>query len=236
MTRAQPLWAVVPAAGVGRRMGADRPKQYLTLLGRTVLEHTLERLLAFRPVQGVVVAVSEDDPYWPQLPVAALRTVRRAPGGEERCHSVRNALEVLAEVAEPEDWVLVHDAARPCIRRDDLERLVQRAVTSVSGGLLAVPVRDTIKRGDARARIVETVDRTALWHALTPQMFRLGPLREALREAVEQGLAVTDEASAMEFAGHAPTLVEGRADNIKITRPEDLALAEFFLRRQREVR
>lgn len=229
---AERLWAVVPAAGVGRRMGADRPKQYLSLAGATVIEHTLNRLLGFPGLLGVVVAVSSDDPYWPRLPVASRARIRRAPGGPERCHSVLNALEVLAETAEPDDWVLVHDAARPCLSRRDMVRLVETVRGSVSGGILAVPVRDTLKRADGTGAIAGTVDRCALWHALTPQMFRLGPLREALREAVEQGMAVTDESAAMERAGHHPLLVEGRADNIKITRPEDLVLAEFFLHRQ----
>jgi 2-C-methyl-D-erythritol 4-phosphate cytidylyltransferase len=213
-------------------MGADRPKQYLQLAGATVIEHTLRRLLGFPGVLGVVVALAADDPYWPRLPLAALERVRRAPGGSERCHSVLNALEVVAEAADPADWVLVHDAARPCLRHEDVARLVDVAGRSVSGGILAVPVRDTLKRADGTGAIAGTVDRSALWHALTPQMFRLGTLREALREAVERGRTVTDEASAMELAGHRPLLVEGRADNIKITRPEDLDLAEFFLRRQ----
>ncbi|HHB12845.1 MAG TPA: 2-C-methyl-D-erythritol 4-phosphate cytidylyltransferase [Chromatiales bacterium] len=233
MTRKDRLWAVVPAAGVGRRMGADRPKQYLPLCGATVIEHTLRRLLAFPPIQAVVVAVGRDDPYWRELNLADSERVHRAPGGAERCHSVLNALELLAEIAGPADWVLVHDAARPCLTLEDLERLVARARTSVSGGILAVPVRDTLKRDDAGGHILETVDRSRLWHALTPQMFRLGPLREALREALGRNLVVTDEASAMEYAGHRPLLIEGRGDNIKITRPEDLALAEFFLHRQR---
>ncbi len=230
------LWAVVPAAGVGRRMRAARPKQYLPLAGATVIEHTLQRLLGFPGILGVVVALSEPDLYWSRLPVAAVGRIRRAPGGSERRHSVLNALEVVAETADPEDWVLVHDAARPCVRHGDIARLVEAAVRSVSGGILAVPVRDTLKRADAGGAIAATVDRSALWHALTPQMFRLGPLREALRQAVEQGVAVTDEASAMELAGHRPLLVEGRADNIKITRPEDLDLAEFFLHRQQRER
>lgn len=230
------LWAVVPAAGVGRRMGADIPKQYLRLGGRTVLEHTLTALAGpltdIGALAGVVVAISAEDPYWSGLSIELACPLLTAPGGAERADSVLNALAALYEQAADADWVLVHDAARPCVRREDLATLIAELRDDPVGGLLAVPVRDTMKQADAEQRCAATVDRNRLWHALTPQMFRLGALRDALQTARAAGIAVTDDASAMEHAGLRPRLVEGHADNLKITRPEDLALAEFYLRQQ----
>lgn len=222
-------WALIPAAGVGRRMGADRPKQYLPLAGRTVLEQTLQRFIDHPAIAGLVVVVGADDPYWPELRLACDKPLLRAVGGAERCHSVRNGLERLREEAAEEDWVLVHDAARPCLGRADIDRLMADTADDAVGGILAVPVRDTMKRADAHGRIAATEPREGLWHALTPQMFRLGRLYAALGQALDDAVLVTDEASALEHSGASPLLVEGRADNIKITRPEDLALAEFFL-------
>lgn len=225
-------WAVVPAAGAGRRMGAAVPKQYLPLGGKTVLQHALDCLFGDARVDGVVVALAPDDAHWPMLKAPPGRRLLRAPGGAERCDSVLNALQVVADQASVDDWVLVHDAARPCLRAADLARLIDELYDDPIGGLLAVPVRDTMKRAGAEGRAATTVERSDLWHALTPQMFRVGALADALATARARGLTVTDEASAMELAGAAPLLVEGHGDNIKITRPEDLALAEFFLRIQ----
>ncbi len=219
----------MPAAGVGARMQADRPKQYLPLLGKTVIEHTLQRLLAHPCICGVVVAISSDDGWWPQIMLQTDKPLWLAAGGDERCHSVLNALQTLSVRAADQDWVLVHDAARPCLRVSDLNRLIQRCTVHAVGGLLATPVKDTIKRADVTGLVRETVDRRNLWHAQTPQMFRLGELRTALQSALAAGVLITDEASAMEWAGHAPLLVEGHADNFKITCPEDLVLAEFHL-------
>ncbi|MET0104624.1 MAG: 2-C-methyl-D-erythritol 4-phosphate cytidylyltransferase [Sedimenticola sp.] len=232
MSRSPRYWAVVPAAGVGRRMGGDVPKQYLQLGDRKVIEHTLERLLLHPLVEGVAVAVSAADEWWPETGYADHPSVYPVAGGEERCNSVLNALEALQRHADPEDWVLVHDAARPCLRAGDIDRLVQALQGDPVGGLLAVPVHDTVKRSGDDERVLETVPRESLWRAYTPQMFRLGELHEALRKALAEGLLVTDEASAMELQGFAPLLVEGHSDNIKITRPEDLPLAEFFMLRQ----
>jgi 2-C-methyl-D-erythritol 4-phosphate cytidylyltransferase len=222
-------WAIVPAAGSGMRMGADIPKQYLPLRGKTVIEHTLSRLLACEEISGVVIAVAANDVHWARLRFSAGKPVLEAVGGAERYVSVFNALDVLVAHTSPEDWVLVHDAARPCVRRDDLRRLIARASAHQTGGLLAVPARDTMKRADMRANVLETVERRDLWHALTPQMFRLGELHAVMGGIVERGLHMTDESSAMEFAGHHPLLVEGHPDNIKITHPQDLQLAELLL-------
>ncbi len=229
-------WAIVPAAGAGRRMGSAIPKQYLPLAGQSVIVHTLDTLLCHPRLAGVVVVISAEDEWWPE--VAAGRVTDKpllvVTGGAERSHSVLNGLNALQEQAHPEDWVLVHDAARPCLSTADLERLFTELTDDPVGGLLATPVQDTLKQVDAAGRIVATVDRSQLWRALTPQMFRLGPLRDALRGALAHGQLVTDEAAAMEAAGFTPRLIEGRADNLKITRPEDLALAEFYLTRRRE--
>ncbi len=222
-------WAVVPAAGVGARMGGDRPKQYLPLAGRTVIEQSLDCVLDHPAIEGVVIAISEGDADWTKLHYQHAKPVLLASGGEERCHSVLNALEVLSDTATEDDWVLVHDAARPCLRQEDISHLIDTCKTHDVGGILAVPVKDTMKKAGDFGEIIQTVDRTALWHAQTPQMFRLGVLRKALEQALEKGVLVTDEASAIEWAGLHPLLVEGHADNVKITRPEDLALAEFYL-------
>jgi len=225
------FWAVVPAAGVGKRMGADVPKQYLQVLGKPVLQHTLERLLEVDAFAGVVVALGAEDGYWPDLPCAAYPKIRVAPGGKERADSVLSALLSLEDVAAPDDWVLVHDAARLCITGGDVRKLIDRLRNDPVGGILALPVTDTLKSTEM-GEIVETVDRSRIWRALTPQMFHYGMLRHALIDAAERKLIVTDEASALELQGLRPKIVEGRPDNIKITRPEDLPLAAFYLERQ----
>lgn len=218
-----PFWAVIPAAGVGSRMRADRPKQYLPLAGKSILEHTLDCFLDHPRLKGVVVSLAADDPYWPELACARDLRIHRAPGGRERADSVFNALQTLGELgAEPTDWVLVHDAARPNLARSDLDNLLMTLAHDPVGGLLAVPARDTLKRADADGRVSQTVDRSVIWQAYTPQMFRLEPLRRALADAQDAGVTITDESSAMEWAGLSPRLIEGRGDNLKVTRPEDL--------------
>ncbi len=226
------FWVVVPAAGAGSRMGSDLPKQYLPLNGRRVIEHTLQRLLSHPRLEAVYVALSPQDAWWPMTAFAADQRVVRTAGGAERCHSVWNALEQLSATADEEDWVLVHDAARPCLRHADLDLLLSTLQNDPVGGLLGVPVHDTMKQVDESARVETTVPRDRLWHAYTPQMFRLGLLRQALSAVLRHGLLVTDDASAMELQGHQPKMVQGHADNIKITRPADLALAEFYLNLQ----
>jgi 2-C-methyl-D-erythritol 4-phosphate cytidylyltransferase/2-C-methyl-D-erythritol 2,4-cyclodiphosphate synthase len=213
-------------------MGTEVPKQYLALAGRTVIEHTLARLCAHPALAGVVVAVSPDDVHWPRLRLHLPVPLHTVAGGAERAHSVCAGLDHLETCADPGDWVLVHDAARPCLRRADLEQLVDTLVDHPVGGLLALPVSDTVKRTDAAGEVLETVPRTGLWRALTPQMFHLRSLREALAVALARGQVPTDESAAMEAAGHRPRVVAGHSDNIKITHPQDLARAELFLRKQ----
>ncbi|MEA3412281.1 MAG: 2-C-methyl-D-erythritol 4-phosphate cytidylyltransferase [Pseudomonadota bacterium] len=225
------IWVVIPAAGVGKRMGADIPKQYLELNGRTVIEYSVKAFTGHPKIAGVVVVLGSEDSVWQTLPIADSPHLVTVEGGKERCHSVLNGLAALAVRAHSDDWVMVHDAARPCISREDINRLIDAVVNEPSGGILAIPVHDTLKRTEDGDRIAETVDRERLWRAYTPQMFRLGRLKKALEDADVRGRLVTDEASAMEAMGERPLLVEGSAENIKITRPEDLPLAEYYLGR-----
>ncbi|MGL5225995.1 MAG: 2-C-methyl-D-erythritol 4-phosphate cytidylyltransferase [Aeromonas sp.] len=220
------LTAIVPAAGIGSRMGAQCPKQYLPLAGKTILEHTLARLLSHPAIGQVIVALAPDDGWFETLPVAADPRIVRVAGGAERAFSVLNGLAVASG-----EWVLVHDAARPCLTHGDIDGLIAAAIGS-DGAILGSRVRDTMKRTDSQGHILATVDRDQLWHALTPQMFPTRTLKRALAKGLGQGAIITDEASAMELAGFTVKMVEGRADNIKVTRPEDLSLAGLFLSQQ----
>lgn len=224
------FWAVVPAAGVGKRMNADRPKQYLELVGKTVIEHTLARLLQADVFSAVAVAISAEDSYWPELEIAKHDLIITAPGGKERADSVLSGLKAIREKANDNDWVLVHDAARPCLTTTDIRLLIDTLVNDDVGGILALPSHDTLKNVQG-CDILETLDRKQIWRALTPQMFRYNMLKSAL-EKTEGNPSVTDEASALELMGFTPKIVEGRPDNIKITRPEDLALAQFYMEQQ----
>jgi 2-C-methyl-D-erythritol 4-phosphate cytidylyltransferase len=198
-----------------------------------VIEHTLQTLLDNPRIDGVYIALSKDDTRWGETVIASNPKIVTVDGGAERCHSVLNALRLLQESADSEDWVLVHDAARPCLRMEDLDLLMDSLVDHPVGGLLGVPVRDTMKRTDGDSVITETVARDDLWHAYTPQMFRLGILIQALQDAIEKDMLVTDDASAIELTGMHPLMIEGHDDNIKITRSQDLALASFYLNQQR---
>ena len=222
------LWCVVPAAGAGRRFGADIPKQYLPLAGKPMIEYTLDRLAACREVVGLMVVLADGDAYWPGITSVRSKPVRTATGAAERSGSVLSGLRALPADIDADDFVLVHDAARPCISADDVAMLVSRAVPA-GGGLLAAPVRDTLKRGNAERRVVATESREALWRALTPQLFRRAELTHALEIAAADGIAITDEAMAMERTGLRPLLVEGAEDNIKVTTAADLALAAYLL-------
>lgn len=223
-------WAVIPAAGVGRRMEANKPKQYIELLGKTVLEHTLETFINFASIEKVAVVVSKEDPYWPELELSKHSKILTVIGGNERCHSVLNGLLHLKSFAEDNDWVMVHDAARPCIDNEQLQDLVEHISEHPVGGILAYPVRDTMKRSNDNNQIVETVDRENLWHAMTPQMFRLKKLTEALQSALENDSIVTDEAQAIELTSVKPLLIPAQLYTNKITHIGDLKLAEDYLK------
>ncbi|MEP1448284.1 MAG: 2-C-methyl-D-erythritol 4-phosphate cytidylyltransferase [Paraglaciecola sp.] len=226
--------AVVPAAGIGKRMQAECPKQYLHIAGKTIIEHTLANLLAHEQIKQVVVVLNANDTLFAQLPIANHIDIKVVEGGQERSDSVLAGLNYLSE---DKDWVLVHDAARPCLAQSDLTALLQLANQGNIGGILATPVRDTMKRSaecktSQQSYVKHTEPRENLWHALTPQFFNCGTLRRALNETRHQNVSTTDEASAIEYLGEKVILVEGRASNIKITQPEDLLLAEFYLTQQ----
>jgi 2-C-methyl-D-erythritol 4-phosphate cytidylyltransferase len=225
------LWAVVPAAGSSRRMaGAALPKQYLPLAGRTVIEWSVAPFLERSDCERIVVVLAEQDRHWAQQPLARHPKIVTATGGEERVDSVRAGLQALASQATEQDWVLVHDAARPCLKSADLQRLIADLAADSVGGLLAAPVVDTLKRGDVDNRVQATVSRTALWRALTPQMFRYAVLDRALRKAHETRSSPTDEAQAVEALGLQPRLVPGDPDNIKVTLPDDVERAARLLK------
>lgn len=219
---------MVPAAGSGTRVGAAVPKQYLNLLGRPVLVHTLVRLCSFPDLSGLVLGLAAGDRHWPALQWQHPRLLTTYTGAPTRAATVLAGLEALAAHAHADDWVLVHDAVRPCVRHDDIARVV--AAAPPAGAILALAVTDTLKRADSAGAVKETVARADLWRALTPQVFSFARLRTALRAAA--GHEVTDEAAAVERLGDRPRLVAGAADNIKITLPADMALAEMFLARQ----
>lgn len=221
-------FAIVPAAGSGSRFGAEKPKQYLPLLGRPLIFHTLAALCACPEIDRVLVVLAADDDWWHRYDWNGLgpklETVRC--GGATRAESVTNGLRAASMAATDADWVLVHDAARPCISQPLLARLIDELADDPVGGILAVPVADTLKRADADQRVAATEPRDGLWQAQTPQMFRYGLLRDALAGVRE----VTDEAGAIEVLGHKPKLVRSEATNLKVTFPADLVIAEWILR------
>jgi 2-C-methyl-D-erythritol 4-phosphate cytidylyltransferase len=218
----------MPAAGSGRRFGERNPKQYAPLQGRTVIEWALAPFISDTRCLGIAVALAGTDTHWPHI-AARLPAVTVAAGGGERCESVRNALAVLSRRAAPDDWVLVHDAARPCLEFKDRDCLIERASTHACGGLLAIPAADTLKQADTDRQVERTLDRTVLWSAQTPQMFRYAKLCAALDAALNARRFPTDEAQALEWLGERPLLVEGSPGNLKITSAEDLKLAEALL-------
>lgn len=216
-------------------MQAAQPKQYLPLLGRPVILHTLERLCTHPRIRGVVVGVSDKDLHWPALIPMLVRYTRflgKYAGGATRAHTVLNGLRELSQRVKSDDWVMVHDAVRPCVRHADIDKLIAVVGDGEEGGLLAFPVSDTVKRVDNDGRVIETVARGGLWRAATPQMFRLSALTVALEKTMREGSEITDEASAIEAAGGHPRVMACHPDNIKITLPEDLALAELYMKQQ----
>jgi len=226
MTQAPRYFALIPAAGVGARMGATSPKQYLKIGGKPMLRHTLDAFLSSELVAHTFVVVSPDDPYIDTVAPSHGVTILRC-GGASRMESVRNGLAVLASTLSGSDWVLVHDAARPGLTASLIEKLITGTGDHPAGGLLALPVVDTVKRGiDGEA--CGTVPRSGLWLAQTPQMFRYPLLREALAAASDPD-AITDDASAVEALGLSPKLVEGHPRNLKVTLPDDIRIAEMYL-------
>ncbi|MBL4671735.1 MAG: 2-C-methyl-D-erythritol 4-phosphate cytidylyltransferase [Arenicella sp.] len=242
------FWVVMPAAGSGSRMQESVPKQYLLINGSTIIEHTIKVFLDNHEIQKIMIPLAENDQRFSQLKIAKEQRVATTIGGSSRAHSVLNGLTALstegafsvAEDSHPlvkdshplvkdSDWVLVHDAARPCLSSASLKHLIDSLRDDEVGGILAVQVKDTLKRVSKTQTIMATVDRSDIWQAQTPQMFRYGLLKAALTSAIEQHVDITDEASALERLGYQPKLVAGDARNLKVTTPEDLALAEFSL-------
>jgi 2-C-methyl-D-erythritol 4-phosphate cytidylyltransferase len=252
-TPIEKLIAIVPAAGVGKRMKANCPKQYLTIEGKTILEHTVLRLLSHPAIEKVILAIGENDKYFTATSLAKNTDVITVVGGQERVDSVLSGLKVVEEADYP--WTLIHDAARPCITIADIDALIHSCQQNNAGGLLACPVRDTMKLGQAvntdnsphtndqneklspekikvKIKVKNTVERDQLWHALTPQMYRTSELLQAITQAKLKSQVMTDESSAIELALLPSLLITGRSDNIKITQPDDLVLATFILSQQ----
>jgi 2-C-methyl-D-erythritol 4-phosphate cytidylyltransferase len=227
------LWVVMPAAGSGSRMRESVPKQYLCIHGSTILEHSINVFLANDEIQKIIVALAKDDQHFGQLNLAKEQRVATTIGGSSRAESVLNGLNALRindSRVNDSDWVLVHDAARPCLSDELLSKLINRLRDDDVGGILAIPVKDTLKRANKFQTISATIDRADIWQAQTPQMFRYGLLKAALTLAIEQKIDITDEASSLENSGYEAKLIEGDARNLKVTTPEDLALAAFLLK------
>jgi 2-C-methyl-D-erythritol 4-phosphate cytidylyltransferase len=242
MKSVQKFIVIVPAAGVGKRMQANCPKQYLCINNETILTHTVTRLLSHALISQVIIALGSDDQYFAESQLAHHKDIIRVTGGSERVNSVLNGLKAVDSEVYP--WVLVHDAARPCVSHEDIDKLIHQCLTNDYGGILATPVRDTMKRGvsfkatskdnvkNDMSTIDSTVEREQLWHALTPQCYKTDELTLAIEQALANGLKITDEASAIEHASLPSLLVSASSENIKITHPNDLALAEFYLNKQ----
>ena len=226
------LWAVVPAAGQGRRVGGAVPKQYLELAGMPVLAHSLNRLAAVQQIDAIFVGISETDRHWHKLPQPPGMQVACYTGGQSRAETVWLGLQALQECASADDWILVHDAARPCVQVEDIDTLISAVVPSSEGGLLAVPVTDTIKVANQDSTAKQTMDRKMLWRAQTPQLFRFSVLYTALQAVVHDLESISDESAAVEKLGLKPLIVQSDERNIKITNSKDLQLAEFFLGRK----
>lgn len=228
--------AIIPAAGIGSRMQADCPKQYLMLNGKTVLAHSVNLFLNHDHIQKIVIAINPEDPTPASLPFFSHPKIQWVKGGDTRAESVLNALQSIEDKAA---WVLVHDAARPCLRWQEVEKLLE--VEDENGAILATPVTDTLKKASAplfektfteSPQIEKTVPRSNLWQAQTPQFFPAQTLKKAISQGLKDGLEITDEASSMEAIGFCPKLILGQRSNLKITYPEDLALAAFFLQQE----
>ncbi len=235
------FYCIVPAAGIGARMGASKPKSYLSLDGETIFSITLNRLLCVDRFEKIVVALAKNDTLWQNEPVMSDPRIVVAQGGAERHLSVMGGLKALEQIGQIEqveeapasnDWVLVHDIARPCVPISDIDRLMDTVSSDPVGGILATPIKDTLKQVNEQGVIDRTIPRDKLWAALTPQMFRLGALKKALSHIIGEGVHVTDEASAIEYMGWSARVVQGSADNIKVTLPEDLRRAAQILSHQ----
>jgi len=232
----QKVWVVIPAAGIGKRMQSDIPKQYLKINNKTVLEHTLNCFLTHAEVAGIIVVLNSDDYHWKTIKLRSDhdKPIYTVEGGKERSDSVMQGLDYLLMVEQlaEDSWVMIHDAARPCLIEKDINSLLSIRSNNTVGGILASPVRDTMKRAvnkNSKNVISNTESRDNLWHALTPQMFRIGELKSAIYHCLEKGITITDESSALEATGKEVELVEGSMNNIKITQQSDFEIATLLL-------
>lgn len=228
-----PVWAVIPAAGSGTRMQSDKPKQYLEFHGKSIIEHCLDRLLSHPEIDGAVVVLQAGDRTWESLGYQSQKPVFTADGGNERQHSVYKGLAALQQHCGNNAIALVHDAVRPLVSHEDLGKVIAAARVHSAGAILATPLNDTLKRQTEDRQIAETIERQGLWRALTPQVFHLPVLLDALKRSNDEEIAITDDAQAVELAGYSPALVAGNVDNLKITTQGDLSLAERIWSNQR---
>lgn len=223
------IWALIPAAGIGTRMKSELPKQYLEIDGKTILEHSLSKFLEHPSIDKVVVALHPNDNHWAKIKIANHSKIITVEGGATRAESVLNGLKAIQQQHQQDDWVMVHDAARPCLDAGSIDALIQAGKESKHGAILAIPSVDTVKLANANQKIDKTLNREQIWLAQTPQYFPVQILADAIKTGLEQGLAITDEASAIEAQGMHPALVIGTRKNIKVTQPEDMMLASVWL-------
>ena len=224
-------WVVIPAAGEGLRMDVGKPKQYISINNKTIIEHTIDCFIYREEIEKIIVAISKEDEFWATLEISGHDKIMTASGGKERYQSVLNSLQMLSGEAKDDDWVMVHDAARPCLNQSAIDRLIIELKTHDIGGILAMPCRDTMKRASDTGEIDGTVERQSLWHAQTPQMFKYGKLLLAIQDALKNKAAITDEAMAVERLGFKPMLVLGHQENIKLTYKDDLESLKAYLDR-----
>ena len=234
MNNKSPVWAIVPASGIGHRMQSPVAKQYLQLDNKTIIEHTLDRLLSFDGIDGLILVLQAGDRNWEALNYQSSKPLIVTTGGNQRHDSVFNGLQRLLELEMDNPFAMVHDAVRPLVLHRDLQNLLDVTVEHEAGGLLALPITDTLKQQDEFGNIERTVPRKDLWRAFTPQMFRAELLYRAIEHVRQNSINVTDDASAVEALGVCPRLVVSSAENLKITYPADLSLATMILKRQRQ--
>ena len=229
MPKSNKYWVVIPAAGIGKRMGDDIPKQYISVCGKTVIEHTIDNFISRNEIENICISISESDNYWPTLPISKNEKIITTIGGSERYESVYNGLRAIQDKATEDDWVLVHDAVRPCLKKSIIDRLITDISSHDVGGILALPCSETMKRVNNSNEVEETINRQTAWRAQTPQMFKYKKLLLAIEKVINEDIFITDEAMAMELSNHKPIVILGDENNIKITHKTDLKYLELFL-------
>ena len=230
MPKRNKYWVVIPAAGIGRRMGGDIPKQYVSVNGKTIVEHTIDNFIGRKEIENICIAISESDKFWSALPISKNKKMITTMGGSERYESVYNGLCALKDKANDDDWVLVHDAVRPCLKKSIIDRLITDVSSNDVGGILALPCFETMKKVNNNRHIEETINREIIWRAQTPQVFKYKKLLLAIENAINENIHITDEAMAMELLNYKPIVIMGDEKNIKITHQTDLKHLELFLR------